>query len=87
MKSQKEKMELLGSAPVWRELLVIGIPTITGMLVNAFYNLVDAYFVSGLGESQMAAVSVVYPLGQAVVGIGLLSGNGAASCLSSLRRM
>ena len=36
------------------------------MLVNAFYNLVDAYFVSGLGESQMGAISVVFPLGQVI---------------------
>ncbi|WP_288359325.1 MATE family efflux transporter, partial [uncultured Bacteroides sp.] len=55
-----------------------------GMLVNAFYNLVDAYFVGGLGESQMGAISVVYPLGQVVVGLGLLFGNGAASYISRL---
>ena len=42
----------------------MGIPTMIGMLVNALYNLVDAYFVGGLGESQMGAISVVYPLGQ-----------------------
>lgn len=50
----------------------MGIPTMIGMLINALYNLVDAYFVGGLGESQMAAISVVYPLGQVVVGLGLL---------------
>ena len=38
---------------------------------QALYNLVDAYFVGGLGQSQMAAISVVYPLGQVVVGLGL----------------
>ena len=62
----------------------MGIPTMIGMLVNAFYNLVDAYFVGGLGESQMGAISVVYPLGQVVVGLGLLFGNGAASYISRL---
>ena len=62
----------------------MGIPTMVGMLVNAFYNLVDAYFVGGLGESQMGAISVVYPLGQVVVGLGLLFGNGAASYISRL---
>ena len=55
-----------------------------GMFINALYNLVDAYFVGGLGESQMAAISVVYPLGQVVVGLGLLFGNGAASYISRL---
>lgn len=84
MNSQSKKMELLGSAPIPKALLAMGIPTMIGMLVNAFYNLADAYFVSGLGESQMGAISVVYPLGQVVVGLGLLFGNGAASYISRL---
>lgn len=84
MNSQSKKMELLGSASISKALLAMGIPTMIGMLVNAFYNLVDAYFVGGLGESQMGAISVVYPLGQVVVGLGLLFGNGAASYISRL---
>ena len=62
----------------------MGIPTMIGMLINALYNLVDAYFVGGLGECQMGAISVVYPLGQVVVGLGLLFGTGAASYISRL---
>ncbi len=84
MNSQSKKMELLGSTSIAKALLAMGIPTMIGMLVNAFYNLVDAYFVGGLGESQMGAISVVYPLGQVVVGLGLLFGNGAASYISRL---
>lgn len=79
-----QKMELLGSTSIPKALLAMGIPTMVGMLVNAFYNLVDAYFVGGLGESQMGAISVVYPLGQVIVGLGLLFGNGAASYISRL---
>lgn len=78
MDNQNRKLELLGNAPIPKALLAMGIPTMIGMLINALYNLVDAYFVGGLGESQMAAISVVYPLGQVVVGLGLLFGNGAA---------
>ena len=84
MNNQSKKMELLGSTSIPKALLAMGIPTMIGMLVNAFYNLVDAYFVGGLGESQMGAISVVYPLGQIVVGLGLLFGNGAASYISRL---
>ena len=73
MNNQKQKMELLGNAPIPKAFLAMGIPTMIGMLINALYNLVDAYFVSGLGESPMGAISIVYPLGQVVVGLGLLS--------------
>ena len=84
MNKQSSKMELLGNAPIPKALMAMGIPTMLGMMVNAAYNLVDAYFVGGLGTSQMGAISVVYPLGQVVVGLGLLFGNGASSYLSRL---
>lgn len=84
MNSRNKKMELLGTAPVPKALLAMGLPTMIGMMVNALYNLVDAYFVGGLGTSQMGAISVTFPLGQVVVGLGLLFGNGAASYLSRL---
>ncbi|MFR2649409.1 MAG: MATE family efflux transporter, partial [Blautia coccoides] len=84
MSKENKKMELLGSAPVWRALLAMGLPTMIGMMINALYNLVDAYFVGGLGTSQMGAISVAFPIGQIVVGLGLLFGNGAASYISRL---
>lgn len=84
MNGVNRKMELLGSAPIAKALLAMGIPTMIGMMINALYNLVDAYFVGGLGTSQMGAISVTFPLGQAVVGLGLLFGNGAASYISRL---
>lgn len=84
MNTRNSKLELLGSAPVPKALMALGIPIMIGMLINALYNLVDAYFVSGLGERQMGAISIVFPLGQVVVGLGLMFGNGAASYLSRL---
>ena len=84
MKQYNTKMDLLGSAPVSKALFALGLPTMIGMMVNALYNLVDAYFVGGLGTTQMGAITVAYPLGQVVVGLGLLFGNGAASYLSRL---
>lgn len=84
MNGENRRMELLGSAPIAKALLAMGIPTMIGMMINALYNLVDAYFVGGLGTSQMGAISITFPLGQAVVGLGLLFGNGAASYISRL---
>ena len=84
MNEQNTKLNLLGNAPISKALISLGIPIIIGMLINALYNLADAYFVSGLGESPMGAISIVFPLGQVVVGLGLMFGNGAASYLSRL---
>ncbi len=84
MNEQNNKLKLLGSAPIPKALVSLGIPIMIGMLINALYNLVDAYFVGGLGERPMGAISIVFPLGQVVVGLGLMFGNGAASYLSRL---
>ena len=84
MNEPNKKMALLGSAPIPKALLALGLPTMIGMLINALYNLVDTYFVGGLGTDQMGAVTVAFPLGQVIVGLGLLFGNGAAAYLSRL---
>ncbi|URZ00231.1 MATE family efflux transporter [Clostridium felsineum] len=81
----KEKhIEMLRKAPIPEVLLKMGLPTMFGMLITGIYNLVDAYFVGGLGTSQMGAVSITFPLGQAIVGLAVLFGGGAASYLSRL---
>ena len=69
MKENEKKMELLGNAPVPRALLALGLPTMVGMMINALYNLVDAYFVGGLGTSQMGAITVAFPLGLSLIHI------------------
>ena len=58
MNEQNTKLKLLGSAPIPKALVSLGIPIMIGMLINALYNLADAYFVGGLGESSMGAISI-----------------------------
>lgn len=84
MNEANKKLRLLGQIPVPQALLTLGLPTMTGMLINALYNLADTYFVGQLGTDQMAAISVAFPLGQIIVGLGLLFGNGAGAYISRL---
>lgn len=84
MKETKTKNNLLGEEKVSRALLKLGIPTMIGMLISALYNAADAYFVSGLGTSRMGAVSVVFPIVQLIIGLGMVFGAGASSYISRL---
>jgi putative MATE family efflux protein len=77
-------MTLLAQTPVPRALIALGVPTMLAMVITAVYNLVDTYFVSSLGTEALGAVTVVFPLGQLVTGLGLLFGNGAAAYLPRL---
>jgi len=81
---QDEKLELMKNEKISKALWKIGMPTMVGMLVASLYTLVDAYFVGGLGTSAMGAVSVSFPIGQFVIGLGALFGSGAASYIARL---
>lgn len=78
----KDKTKLLGEEKMGKTLIVMGLPTMIGMLVSALYNLVDAYFVGKLGTLPMAAVSVVNPLSYVGMFVGLLFGCGGNSVIA-----
>lgn len=84
MKEESTRINLLQKADVSTALIKLGIPTMIGMLISALYNAIDAYFVGGLGISQMGAVSVVFPIVQIVIGLGMMFGAGASSYISRL---
>lgn len=84
MEDNSTRIYLLQKAEVAPALLKLGIPTMIGMLISALYNAIDAYFVSGLGMSQMGAVSVVFPIVQIIIGLGMMFGAGASSYISRL---
>lgn len=84
MVEKTNRIYLLEEAGVALALLKLGIPTMVGMLISALYNAIDAYFVSGLGISQMGAVSIVFPIVQIIIGLGMMFGAGASSYISRL---
>lgn len=84
MQMNDEKLQLMRNEKIPKVLLKLGLPAMIGLLVSALYNVVDAYFVGGLGTSQMAAVSVAFPIGQIIIGLGMTFGSGAASYISRL---
>ena len=84
MVEKSNRIYLLEEAGVASALLNLGIPTMVGMLISALYNAIDAYFVGGLGMSQMGAVSVVFPIVQIIIGLGMMFGAGASSYISRL---
>lgn len=84
MTEKSNRIYLLEESGVAAALLKLGIPTMVGMLISALYNAIDAYFVGGLGMSQMGAVSVVFPIVQIIIGLGMMFGAGASSYISRL---
>lgn len=78
------KIKIMSEENVAKALFKLGIPMVVSMLIMALYNVVDTYFVSGLGKHSVAAVSVAFPISLIFSGIGLTFGAGAGSYISRL---
>ncbi|MDR2397586.1 MAG: MATE family efflux transporter [Spirochaetaceae bacterium] len=73
----------LGTEPVGALLLRFSVPAITGMLVNALYNVVDRIFVGrGVNETALGGLALVLPLMTIVMAFAMLFGMGAANMIS-----
>ncbi|MDR1837304.1 MAG: MATE family efflux transporter [Treponema sp.] len=73
----------LGVEPVGRLLLKFSVPAITGMMVNALYNVVDRIFVGqGVNEIALGGLSLVLPLMTIGMAFAMLFGIGAANMIS-----
>jgi len=73
----------LGTEPVGKLLLKFSIPAITGMLVNALYNVVDRIFVGqAVNEIALGGISLVLPLMTIGMAFAMLFGIGAANMIS-----
>ena len=78
------KIKIMNEENVVKALFKLGMPMVVSMLIMALYNVVDTYFVSGLGKHSVAAVSVAFPISLIFSGIGLTFGAGAGSYISRL---
>jgi len=83
MPDKRDAAERLGTEPVGKLLFKFSIPAITGMLVNALYNVVDRIFVGqGVNEIALGGLSLVLPLMTIGMAFAMLFGIGAATMIS-----
>lgn len=73
----------LGEARVSKLLLKFSIPAITGMVVNALYNVVDRIFIGqGVGRMGIAGLTIAFPLMTVMMALAMLIGLGATALIS-----
>ena len=68
--------------PVFRLLVSMSVPMMLSMLIQSLYNIVDSIYVSWLGTDALTAVSLAYPLQNAIVSAGVGIGVGISSAIS-----
>lgn len=68
--------------PVFSLLVSMSVPMMLSMLIQSLYNIIDSIYVSRLGTDALTAVSLAYPLQNAIVSVGVGIGVGIASAIS-----
>ncbi|MBQ8662441.1 MAG: MATE family efflux transporter, partial [Eubacterium sp.] len=78
-------MNKLGTMPVNKLMITMGIPIIISMMIQALYNIVDSAFVAnmpGNGELALNALTLAFPFQMLMVAVGIGTGVGANALLS-----
>jgi putative MATE family efflux protein len=82
----KTRSDMLANEKIGKLLWKLSVPTIIGMLVQGFYNIVDTFFVGRYtGTLGIGATAIAFPIHMILMGIGMTIAIGGASILS--RRM
>ncbi len=69
--------------PIPRLLFSLAVPTIISMLISAFYNMADTYFIGKLGSpSATGAVGVCFPLMAVLQSVGFMFGQGSGNFIA-----
>lgn len=82
--NQQQRQTMMLDEPISRVIPKMAIPTIIAFLINSIYALADTYFVSSLGTSATAAVSVNASLDQLIMMAGSMLALGANSYIARL---
>ena len=82
MASAEEKRQSMLTEPVELLVLRLAVPTVITMMITAFYNMADTYFVGKLDTVSTAAVGLALPLMNIVQAIGFFFGHGSGNYIS-----
>lgn len=76
------QLNKMGTMPVGRLLFTMSLPAMFSMLIQALYNIVDSVFVGLIGESALAAVTLIFPVQMLIISVGVGTGIGLNSLIS-----
>lgn len=68
--------------PVFKLLISMSIPVVLSMIIQSLYNIVDSIWVTRLGTDALTAVSLAFPLQNAIMSFGVGMGIGIGSIVS-----
>lgn len=80
--TQEEKINYMTTKHVPSLICEMAVPTIISMLVTAFYNMADTFFVGKLNTQSTAAVGIVFSVMALIQAFGFFYGQGSGNYIS-----
>lgn len=84
MDRYKNKYDKMANEPVKKLITKLAVPTVFTMLVSAFYNMADSFFVGKIDTASVAAIGIVFSVMTLLQAIGFTLGNGSGIYISTL---
>ena len=72
----------MGVLPVGKLLFTMALPMTISMMFQAFYNIVDSFFVAQLSQDAMNAVSLAFPMQSLLIAFAIGTGVGMSALIS-----
>ena len=72
----------MGTMPVGKLLMSMALPMMLSFFIQALYNIVDSMFVAQISENALTAVTLAYPMQQAMQALGVGTGIGMTATVS-----
>ncbi len=76
------KFTKMTTQPVQKLVIELAVPTIISMLVTAFYNIADTFFVGQVGTAATAGVGLIFPVMTIIQAFGFFFGQGSGNYIS-----
>lgn len=80
--TQEEKVTYMTTKPVQPLICELAVPTIISMLVTAFYNMADTFFVGKINTQSTAAIGIVFTVMALIQSCGFFFGHGTGNYIS-----
>ena len=78
----QDKFTYMTTAPIPKLVTSLAVPTIISMLITAFYNIADTYFVGKINTQATAAVGIAFSVMAIIQALGFFFGHGSGNYIS-----
>lgn len=80
--TRDERFRMLTEEPIPKVISTLAVPTVISMLVTAFYNAADTFFVGKISTESTASVGLVFSVMAIIQALGFLAGQGSGNYMS-----